>query len=245
MFCSTTEEFILSPLSSLLSEAIDAMGAVDVGMRGYQVADWMMPSVFLRMTGAQEQKFKCINWDLGSIDFGVRYQHYTSKMGEMSCYDDKNKLCGELLSYIEKNGRVFNPQTIVDRQTLLDKAKRSIEESCGNSLMKAWYAGDYKDFEDYTSMFKVQELLVWNSKNEQFVALFSGKLLFAYQALYNHRNRCAHNSTSYQKNLPKFEVLSGTNAIYENYFIRFYILILLDMLFMDLYRTAVTLAELD
>lgn len=36
--------------------------------------------------------------------------------------------------------------------------------------------------------------------------------------------------------LPKFEVLSGNNAMYENYFVRFYLLILLDKLFVQLYR---------
>ncbi len=245
MFCSTTEEFILSPLSGLLSEAIDAMGAVEDGMRGYQVADWVMPTVFLRMTGAQEQKLKCIYWDLGSLDLDQRYQRYSNKMGEMSCYDEKNKVCGELLSYIVRNDQDFNPITDIERQKLLDGAKACIEAICGNSVMKDWYAADYKDFEEVTATFNPQELVVWSTDKRKCTDLFKGRLSSAFNALYYHRNRCAHNSTSYQKNLPKFEVLSGTNAIYENYFIRFYILILLDMLFVDLYKTAVALAELD
>lgn len=244
MYCRETEGFISSPLSGLLDEAVEALGAVDSGMNGYCVADWLMPTVFLRMTGAQEQKLKCINWNLGSLDLELRYQRYSSKMGEMSCYDDKKTLCGELLSYIVRNDRNFNPMTDVDRQTLLDEAGHSIEDSCGISVMKVWYAGDYKDFVDVTSGFKAQELVNWDSNNKKLNSLFSGNLLSAYQALYNHRNRCAHNSTSYQKNLPMFDVLSGPSAIYENYFIRFYVLVLLDMLFVQLYRTAVELAWL-
>lgn len=245
MFCSTTEEFILSPLSGLLTEAIDAMGAVENGIRGYQVADWVMPTVFLRMTGAQEQKLKCIYWDLGSLDLDQRYQRYSSKMGEMSCYDEKNKLCGELLSYILRNNQDFNPVTDIDRQKILDDAKTSIASICGNSVMKNWYASDYKDFEEVTTMFKAQELVVWSTDKRKCTALFSGGLFAAFDALYYHRNRCAHNSTSYQRNLPKFEVLYGPYAIYENFFIRFYILVLLDILFVQLYKTAVALAELD
>ena len=245
MFCSETDEFIFSPLSGLLDDAVDALETVERGMKSYCVADWIMPAIFLRMTGAQEQKLKCINWNLGSLDLELRYNRYSSKMGEMSSYDDKNKLCDDLLTYILSHSRNLSPTTVVDRQTLLDKARLVVEDSCGISVMKVWYAGDYKDFEEVMSVFKAQELAVWNSNNNKFSSLLSGNLLSAFQALYCHRNRCAHNTTSYQKNLPKFDVLSGPNAKYENYFIHYYILVLLDLLFVQLYRTVVAMVGLD
>lgn len=245
MFCSKTEAFILSPLSELLSEAAIAMEAVENGMKGYQVADWLMPTIFLRMTGAQEQKLKCINWDLGSLDFELRYHLYSNKMGEMSCYDEKYKLCCELLSSIIRNNQGFDPAIDINRKKLLDDANACIVTICGNSVMKDWYAADYKDFEEKTATFKTQELVVWSTDKQKCTALFSGGLLSAFGALYNHRNKCAHNTMSYQRNLPKFELLSGQNAVFENYFIRFYVLILLDILFVQLYKLAVSYAELD
>lgn len=245
MFRSTTGDFIFSPLSDLLAESVDAIRVAEAGMMGYQMADWVMPTVFLRMTGAQEQKLMCIYWDLGSLDLDQRYQHYSGKMGGMSCYDDKKKLCGELLSYIIRNNQSYNPVTDIDRQKLLDDTKSCIEAICGNSVMKDWYASDYKDFEEVTARFKAEELVKWNIDKRKCSDLFSGELYSAFDTLYNHRNRCAHNSSSYQMNLPKFDVMSGTYAVFENYFIRFYILILLDMLFVLLYRTVVSLAELD
>lgn len=245
MFRSTTGDFIFSPLSDLLAESADAIRVAEAGMMGYQMADWVMPTVFLRMTGAQEQKLMCIYWDLGSLDLDQRYQRYSGKMGGMSCYDEKFKVCIELLSYIVRNDQNYNPATDIDRQTLMDESKHRVEVICGNSVMKEWYASEYKDFEDATVMFNPNELVVWNSEKQKCTALLGGQLYSAFDALYHYRNRCAHNSTSYQMNFPKFQVLSGSYAIYENYFIRFYILILLDMLFVHLYRTVVSLAELD
>ncbi|MCM1033731.1 MAG: hypothetical protein NC405_08265 [Odoribacter sp.] len=51
-----------------------------------------------------------------------------------------------------------------------------------------------------------------------------------------HRHRCAHNLTSYQQNLPVFDTLSAESHIRHNYFYRFAILILIDEIFIRLYR---------
>ena len=245
MFSSTTEDFITTPLSELLVEATDAMTAVEDGMKGYQIADWVMPTLFLRMTGAQEQKLKCIHWDLGSVDLDQRYRYYSNKMGEMSCYDDKSKVCGEMLNFIVCNKQDFNPQADINRQKLLEEAKEDVKRICGNSVMRAWYAADYNGFEEVVATFKYQDLVVWDEKKKKCTALLGGELRSAFDALYNHRNKCAHNSTSYQMNLSKFQVLSGPYAKYENYFIRFFLLIMLDRLFVLLYQKAVALADLN
>ena len=61
-------------------------------------------------------------------------------------------------------------------------------------------------------------------------------LSFVFEQLYKHRNRCAHNTSSYQQNLPTLMVLSTPENIYENYFIRFSILMLIDNIFVLLYQ---------
>lgn len=57
-----------------------------------------------------------------------------------------------------------------------------------------------------------------------------------YSCLYFHRNRCAHNLTSYQQNRPSLELLSGIDSVYENYYIRFALLIIIDKMMISLYR---------
>ena len=54
--------------------------------------------------------------------------------------------------------------------------------------------------------------------------------------LYIHRNRCAHNLTSYQQNRPSLEILSGIDSVYENYYIRFALLIIIDKIMITLYQ---------
>lgn len=244
MFRSNTTNFILTPLANVLSEATEALVVVDSGMFGYQLADWVMPTVFLRMTGAQEQKLKCICWDLGSIDLEGRNQRYSKKIGEMSCYDEKNHLCRDLLEFLQRNKRGFDPVADIHRAELLQEAYDEVTDICGSSLLKDWYADYYKVFEEVFPTFKQEHFVVWDySKKEPYRNLFVEELDEAYDALYFHRIRCAHNSTSYRNNLPKFEALSGPKAMYENYFIRFYLLILLDKLFMQLYKSAIEVTE--
>lgn len=54
--------------------------------------------------------------------------------------------------------------------------------------------------------------------------------------LYKHRNRVAHNTFSYQQNLPTLNTLIQENYKYNNYFLYFFILILIDNIFIDLYK---------
>ncbi len=62
--------------------------------------------------------------------------------------------------------------------------------------------------------------------------------------LYQHRNRVAHNTQSYQQNLPTLKTLESESYRYDNYFIYFAILILIDNIFIDIYsRYLETLEE--
>ena len=54
--------------------------------------------------------------------------------------------------------------------------------------------------------------------------------------LYKNRNRIAHNTKSYQHNLPTLNSLKNENFIFENYFLWFSTLILIDHIFMELYK---------
>ncbi len=68
------------------------------------------------------------------------------------------------------------------------------------------------------------------------INLFENVLQERYQSLYNHRNRSAHNTLSYQQNLPTFKTLSDERYNYENYFFWFSLLILIDKIFIEMYN---------
>jgi hypothetical protein len=64
-----------------------------------------------------------------------------------------------------------------------------------------------------------------------------------YSLLYSHRNRCAHNTLSYQENLPTLKTLLKSNPKDDNYFVRFTLLILIDKIFVALYKKYESLLE--
>ena len=61
--------------------------------------------------------------------------------------------------------------------------------------------------------------------------------------LYKNRNRIAHNTKSYQQNLPTLKTLMDKNYKYENYFLYFAVLILIDNIFIHLYKNYLTIIE--
>jgi len=50
------------------------------------------------------------------------------------------------------------------------------------------------------------------------------------------RNRIAHNTLSYQQNLPDLDGLKNESRYSRNYFFWFAILVLIDEIFMEFYR---------
>lgn len=64
-----------------------------------------------------------------------------------------------------------------------------------------------------------------------------------YEELYNNRNRLAHNTLSYQENLPSLKSLQKEDDTSRNYFIWFFILVLIDRIFMEIFK--VYLNELE
>ena len=96
---SKNEKFILSPISLILAEAVAASKGVGDGIESYPVCDYIIQSVFLKMTGFQEQKLKCISWEIATNDFEYRFK-FKSKY--YSKYDEKNELYSELINQIEK-----------------------------------------------------------------------------------------------------------------------------------------------
>ena len=48
--------------------------------------DYVLQTTFLKMTGSQEQKLKCIQWELATDDYEYRYDILSKSIGELSNY---------------------------------------------------------------------------------------------------------------------------------------------------------------
>ncbi|MBE9140017.1 hypothetical protein IQ254_22940 [Nodosilinea sp. LEGE 07088] len=229
--------FILSPVDRTLEDAISASMGIGSGIETYPLCDYIMQSVFLKMTGSQEQKMKCICWELATNDYEYRYARYTqSPLGECSNYKDKNNIYKDLIQQIEKHiSHPYNTNEAT-RIDMLCKTKSSIDQVFSDSNLLIWAQ---KSFYEYCNIWRdvTHKYFATNSTNlfSEVSCSYSLKKMYE-NHLYKYRNRIAHNTQSYQQNLPTLKTLEDDYHRYENYFIYFAILILIDNIFTHIYR---------
>ena len=120
-------QFILRPETAIIKEAFRSLDATNGGIETYPISDYLLHSLFLRLTGAQEQKLKCICWEMACRDYEYRYERYERKpYGECSSYDDKCMVYNDLLNEIKKLDETFDitvTRTLTNVQT--NEAKKN------------------------------------------------------------------------------------------------------------------------
>lgn len=94
-------------------------------------------------------------------------------------------------------------------------------------------------FNEFQESIIIKESQYLNNPNNLLENIIQEK----YKELYNQRNRIAHNTQSYQQNLPDFKKLSIEQDYSRNYFLWFSILLLIDNIFIELFKTYIGLSE--
>lgn len=233
---STHNKFILKPISAILNEVVNACSCIGNGIETYPLYDYIMQSVFIKMTGFQEQKMKCICWELATNDFEYRRILLANddKLGECSSYNDKSRIYKRLIEQICKYISYFNVGNI-DKKKIREES--DIKEIFSNTNLLIWGQGAFHKYQNIWNSIENKHFA--NENNNLFPEINNGislKKIYA-EHLYNHRNRVAHNTHSYQQNLPTLKTLINENYIYENYFLWFAILVLIDNVFIELYKS--------
>lgn len=223
-------QFILSSTVDVLGDAVTASKAVGNGIETFSLYDYLMQSLFLKMTGFQEQKMKCICWELATFDYEYRYEFNKTPLGECSSYKDKQKIYSQIIRQIEKNGLKFEDLDIY-KTSILNSTISDISNTFEGTNLSIWAQQNFFKFKDFSSSVAVNHFA--NAKR----SLFSdSNLTEIYENhLYRQRNRTAHNTSSYQQNLPTLKTLLDSNYDNENYFIYFFVLVLIDKIFISLY----------
>ncbi|HET6254032.1 MAG TPA: hypothetical protein VFE32_08155 [Puia sp.] len=226
-------EFILSPITGILTDVVSASAGVGVGIEAFPLTEYVMQSTFLKMTGFHEQKMKCICWELATDDYEYRYEFTRKPMGEFSNYDDKKKVYQDLLVQIKKYGN-YNISDI-DRPNILTTTIREIDSIFSGTALLSW---TQESFIEYESLIDIYQSNHFASDDKALLAetanIYSLKKIYE-NHLYRHRNRCAHNLLSYQENLPSLKMLRDPNYHYNNYYVWFALLNLMDKIFIELY----------
>ena len=222
-------DFILTPIAEILYEFVSAHKGVGSGIETYALSEYTLQSVFLKLTGAQEQKMKCICWELATEDYDYRYERYTRKrLGECSNYDEKNIVYKDLISAIKKFQPSYDITADFDRHAISQNIIEGITNLFAGSNLASWAEQAYLEFTQNSQVLPHNQFASAN--------LLEGVLQKRYELLYRHRNRCAHNTLSYQENLPTFKELYRSEHKYDNYFVRFALLTLIDKIVIKLFK---------
>jgi hypothetical protein len=227
-------DFILSPITALIKDVLSASAGIGDGIETFPLCDYVMQSAFIKMTGFQEQKLKCICWEMASVDFEYRYDYSTKPLAERSAYNDKQTVFKDLVGQIKKRLPSFNIPDDIDKDKILNNTDTSIIFNKTN--LSVW---SQKRFNEYEKIWeKIEKKHFATNDNDLFTEINNGiSLTKIYKEyLYKHRNRIAHNTQSYQQNLPTLKTLINPDYRYENYFLWFSMLVLIDEIFIELYN---------
>lgn len=215
------KDFILTPLSSLIEKTLLPLNLYKDQVSNYVMKEYILQTLFMKLTGCMEQKSKCILWDIATYDFEYRRDFLlnNSKHGEYSKYNSKNMVYKTLIKRVKKIDDTRKDE-------LLNKLKGFKENILEESILKVWLPRELRDL-------KIKELFAikrWAGDN-LLESPLNDKI---YESLYEHRNRCAHNALSYQGNVMNPQKIKETGEI--NYATWFTLLVLMDMIYMDLYE---------
>ena len=227
------KDFILSNISNITDEAFRAISSLESNIATFPLCKYILQTIFLRLTGYQEQKLKCILWELASSDFHFRYEYLRGnlKYGECSSLKDKNSIYKKLVNVLDEKGCKFPILTDDEKKGQLSDIRAYFDEKFGNSLFVKWLPRDYSRFLDFSQRI---ELNFYFTKEKIFED--NNILKETYENTYDHRNRCAHNLLCYQKNTPSLDLLMKDKNGSENYFSRMFILFLIDNVFTTLFQ---------
>ena len=303
MYSNIHGDFILSPLFDILKGGVTASNSITAGVETYPLSEYFFQSLFLRMTGAQEQKLKCILWELASNDYQFRYEFLHAKSyGECSEYKAKSEVFNDLVNGIKGIDSSFTVSRIWDdipltsevmaaerprweagvRESYRRQAEgiirkkeerdRAMGEDQKRRIRDSFLAKPLPemDYMNHLSSLKrekriheiiqsiidlfdtskvkrwaEQDFIHYKSKAKRYFdpkrvaqkQLLDGELIGYHQSsVYKHRNACAHNTVSYQQNLPTLSTLRINDYKQRNYFFRFTLLVLIDEVMVRTYK---------
>lgn len=243
---------VRSRLMSIFKEVISVSNHLGGGMEAALVNPYLLQSLFLRLTGAQEQKMKCICWILASDNLDYRYNRYYRgwKLSQCSDYDSKNAVYLDLVTKIKVKDSTY--RILAD-----EKAARALIKGVFNEIMEAVDSTNVhklncRKFDDFKQVFSSVNPNNLKCDNGGLLNKSDGKISSGtefygiYELLFRHRNRCAHNTTSYQMNYPHLSDLRDlTKQLYSNLFMFCAVLIVIDEQMIRLFEKYMQIRSVD
>jgi hypothetical protein len=236
---SKHEKFILTPITCVLEEMNASTSGIGNGIDTFPLNEYILQSTFINMTGFQEQKIKCIDWELATNDFDYRFSFVedVNNRGTYSKYNAKDKvynaLLNEILRYSGKDRDAYINE--ISKKSKDIKPIEKIQDILEKNSIVFNKQRNFNDLKNYNYNFENMFFVVPNKSSKK-ANLLEQKLSDRYTELYRQRNRIAHNTLSYQRNLPDFDELQKEDYLSRNYFFWFAILYLIDEIFIKLFE---------
>lgn len=228
-------DFIISDIFDVVDDAIMSTSSIGQNIAHYSLCEYLFQSVFLRLTGYQEQKLKCILWEIASDDLDFRYKYLSGsvKVNECSQLSDKNIVYNILKKTLEDKNHpfLFPDEFEINRQ--ISEIKDNLISKFETSVFRKWLPREYSRFIEFSSNIRYKRDGYFTLKS-----IFGGDnyLNEAFDKLYRHRNRCAHNLLSYQSNVPKLLDFTKDVDGSDNYFTRILLLCMIDNVFTRMFK---------
>ena len=231
------EKFILTPIESIMEDAVCACISIDGGIETYPVSEYVFQSLFLKMTGSQEQKLRCICWYISSYDYKFRCEYLDKykDLHQFSALNDKNMVFSFIKDFIQSHDASKSIITDAEKDVVIRETAKGIASIFGMSALKEWNHRQYQAYKIWASGISRGD--VANGAK-----LLTGDMKKMYDELYENRNRYAHNTLSYQQNLPSMKSLVKGKEC-GNYYEWFFLLTLLDKLFINRFNVARDIIE--
>ena len=251
--------FIETPITSILQDATKVFGGISWGMESFALAEYLLNSIFIKMTGSQEQKFKCLVWEIGTEDYRYRYEHIYGKWeyGECSTLEAKTKILASL--YDSTHNLCKQKDFAEDLKDCKEKQFADVKQYIIDFYNKTLKGCVFRrDFDDFYRLWDKKFIyldgfanIVENDKGIKFVIStpidqmkkeekkkVENMILFTdiYNHLYRFRNVCAHNLKSYQRDYYNLYELREKSSVTDNYFFRFATLMMMDAIAIKLYE---------
>lgn len=224
-------DFILSPLLDALEEGLVASRNIHLGIEGYPLVEYILPSLFLRMTGAQEQKLKCICWEMATVDYEYRRNFLQNQQsyGSYSSFEQKNKVYKDIVCQIQSKEKKFKPHKCLNTNDIILEMRNAVAGLFDHTFIMEATKREYMFFcSDFSKEIESEDIAT--------DTLLRGKAELINKYLFDHRNGTAHNTLSYQSDHPDFITLKSDEHKYDNYYFYFSLLLIIDKVFTKLFK---------
>lgn len=249
------DKFLRTSIVSILEEASNALSALSSGINSYMMCEYIMQTIFLKMTGFQEQTMKCLCWERATVDYEYRYERFgnpKNKLGECSCYTEKCSVYADMLNALENKSVLVaydkwqrGVDWVGEIQKAVDVLYKAIEKHewmhseyvrFKNDLLKRGNQCFYSDGNSKMFFRNCQNCSANIKSGTSAIKCSCRGLKDIFDiSVYKHRNRCAHNLMSYQTVTPTFNSFL-TDSADDTYFMRFALLIAIDMKMKKMYE---------